>query len=827
MMSAILSTLLRHARREWRAAELKPVLAALLVAVAAATGVLAFSERIERALALRSGELIGGDAVLSSRQPLPRPLLDEALAAGLRTSSVTAFPTVLFAGETSVLVEIKAVAADYPLRGRLLVAPADGAPAAQAAAPAEGEVYLDGRALAALAVPVGSEIEIGNAMLRIAGLLVEDPEGAGSFLTLAPRALVRETDVARLGLLGPASRAFHRLLLAGPGAAVERYAEPVRPRLQGQRLTLARDAEQQLARVAQQARAFFGLAALAVLWLAALAIALTARRYTDGRREVVAQLRCFGLSRRRILLQLGATLGLYGLPAIILGIVAGYGLQALIALGVGALFQEALPWPGATPALLGVLVGMLAYLSFTLPALSRLAATSPSTLLRQTEDRLGPREWLAYPLALGVLTIAVWLLTGEGELGLIALAGMSLLAATLAGLLWLLLRLVRRHLPGRSFVVRQAFRQFAARPATTLLSAVSLALALAAVLLLGVVAGDLVRQWRSGLSADTPNRFLLNIQPEQVDLLRAQLRALGIATPRFYPFAVGRLIAVNGTPATEERFPDPRAQRFLDGDLNLSWSRELPEANRLVAGQWWDEGPEVSIAETWAQIFGLAVGDHLTVRVGEREIEARIASVRKVDWDSFRVNFFLLFEPETVAGLESTWVTSVRTDAGQARRLGPLLRAYPNVTPIDVDALLARILGVVDAVVRSLNTIFWCALIAAVCVLLAALAVGVGARRFESALWRSLGASRRTLRRTLWLELGAVGGLGGGFGGLAALATGVALAGRVFHIEYSTPWWLLPVGAALGATLSLLAGWVALHGVDATPPANTLRAGAG
>lgn len=821
-----LTTLWRHARREWRAAELKPVLAALLVAVAAATGVLAFSERIERALAQRSGELIGGDAVLSSREPLPQPLVDAARAAGLQTSAVIAFPTVLFAGEASVLVEIKAVAADYPLRGRLLVAPADGASAQAVAAPAAGSVYLDARALAALAAQPGSEVEIGNATLRIAGVLVEDPEGAGSFLTLAPRALVNAADVERLGLLGPASRAFHRVLLAGPAAAVERYAQQVRPQLQGQRLTLARDAEQQLARVAQQARAFFGLAALAVLWLAALAIALTARRYTEARREVVAQLRCFGLSRRRILLQLGATLGLYGLPAIALGIAAGYALQALIALGVGALFREALPWPGATPALLGALVGVLAYLSFTLPALSRLAGTAPSTLLRQVEDRLGWREWLAYPLALGVLTFAVWLLTGEGQLGLIALAGMSALAAVLAGVLWLLLRGLRRHLPGRSFVVRQAFRQFAARPATTLLSSVSLALALAAVLLLGVVASDLVRQWRSGLSADTPNRFLLNIQPEQVDPLRAALVDLGVAAPQFFPFAVGRLVAVNGEPATEQRFPDPRAQRFLDGNLNLSWSEQLPEANQLVAGQWWGDGDEVSIAESWAQTFGLGVGDRVTIRVGEREIEARIASVRKVDWDSFRVNFFLLYKPATVAGLDSTFVTSVRTDAGQARRLGPLLRQYPNVTLIDVDALLSRILGVVDAVVRSLTTIFWCALAAAACVLLAALAVSAGARRFEGALWRSLGASQRTLRGTLWLELGAIGALGGGFGGLAALVTGVQLAGRVFRIDYSTPWWLLLAGAALGTTLSLLAGWVVLRGVNAVPPATTLRAGA-
>lgn len=820
-----LATLWQHARREWRASELKPVLAALLVAVAAATGVLAFTERVERALTARSGELIGGDAVLSSRQPIPEALVASARAAGLSTTAVVAFPTVLFAGDANLLVEVKAVAADYPLRGKLSVR--DGAtdnPQIRNA-PATGEAYLDPRALTALAIAVGGEIEIGNARLRVAGALIEDPEGAGSFLTLAPRALVRAEDVARLGLLGPASRAFHRLLIAGPAPALKAWAAGLDRKNGDWRLTMAADAEQQLATVGSQARAFFGLAALAVLWLAALAIALTARRYTEARQPIVAQLRCFGLSRRRILLQLGGTLAVYALPAIALGVLLGYLLQAVIALGIGALFQDALPWPGARPGLLGALVGVLAYLSFTLPALSRLAGTPPSSLLRQQDDRWSWRELAAYPLALAVLTLAIWLLTGEGQLGLIAFAGMSVLALLLAAVLAGLLRILRWRLPGRRFVVRQALRQLVARPGTTLLSAVSLALALAAVLLLGVVSGDLVRQWRLGLDGATPNRFLLNIQPEQRADLQARLAAIGIATPELFPFAVGRLVAINGERPDGARYPDPRAARFLDGNINLSWSRDLPPANRLIAGEWWSGGPQLSIAENWAQIFQLKVGDELTVSVGDRQITARIANIRTVDWDSFRVNFFMLFEPDTVAGLSSTWVTSFRADASQGKALGAVMREFPNITVIDVDALLSRVLGIVDAIVRSLSAIFWCALAAAVCVLLAALAVSAGARRFESALWRSLGASRRTLERTQWLELSAIGALGGGFGGLAAVVTGWQLATRVFQIDYSAPWWIAIAGALTGAGLNLISGWLVLRGVTATSPAQTLRAG--
>jgi len=820
-----LITLFRHARREWRGAELRPILAALVVAVASATGVLVFSERIERALSARSGELIGGDAVLASRQPIAAELTARAQAAGLKTTAVVAFPTVIFSGDTSVLVEIKAVHADYPLRGKLRTSAALQAPDALASPPLPGELFIDPRALSSLGISVGDEVEIGNAKLRVGGILTEDPEGAGSFLSLAPRVLARVEDIDSLGLLGPASRAFHRLLIAGDARDVKVFADAIKDDLRGTRLTLAADAEQQLAEVGRQARAFFGLAALAVLWMAALAIALTARRYTQARREIVAQLRCFGLSQRRILLQLGGTLGIYALPAIALGIGLGYVLQAVIAYGVAALFQEPLPLPGIQPALLGGLVGLLAYFSFTVPALSRLASTAPSSLLRQTDDRLGWREWAAYPVALGVLTIAIWLLTGEGQLGLIAFAGMSALALVLAGVIWGLLRLVRWRPPGRSFVVRQALRQVVSHPGTTLLSSVSLAIALAAVLLLGVVSSDLVSQWRVGLSAETPNRFLLNIQPDQKDAIAQRLKSIGVSEPALFPIAVGRLISINGQRPDPAAFEDPRAARFLDGTLNLSWSKQLPEANRLISGEWWSSGPQVSVADTWAEIFALKVGDRLTVSVGDREIEAQIANVRTVDWDSFRVNFFLLFEPNTVGDLESTWVTSIRTDANQAQALGPILRDFPNVTLIDIDALLTRILGVVDSVISSLSAIFWCALAAAICVLLAALAVTAGERRFETALWRSLGASRKTLQRAQSLELATIGLLGGLFGGLAALITGNVLAQRVFNMDYATPWWIALMGACIGALVSLAAGWWVLRGVISTPPAQTLRAG--
>jgi putative ABC transport system permease protein len=816
-------TLLAHARREWRADELKPVLLALLVAVAAATGVLAFTERIERALAARSGELIGGDALLSSRQPIPDELRARAAARGLRSSALTAFPTVLFAGEASVLVEVKAVEGNYPLRGILGVGASATDQSRRATAPAPGSVYLDPRALDALGLAVGDRIEIGHSTLRIAGVLLEDPEGAGSLLTLAPRALLRQEDVAELRLLGPASRAFYRLLLAGPEAALEAFAAELRAEGRGIQVTLARDAEQQLAEVGRQARAFFGLAALAVLWLAALAIGLTTRRYTQARRGTVALMRCFGLTARRILIQQGGTLTLYALPAVAVGVGLGYALQAGIAAGVSGLFQQELPAPGARPAVLGALVGVLAYLGFSWPALSQLASTPPSSLLREHNDRLSAREWAAYPLALGVLALAVFLLTGEARVGPIAFLGISLLAATVAGVLALLLRLARRHLPTSRFAWRQAIRQMVSRPGTTLLSSVSLALALAAVLLLGVVGQDLVVQWQRGLGADTPNRFLINILPEQREVLDTHLKDIGIADAELFPFAVGRLVAINGRRPDPAAFKDPRAARFVDGNLNLSWREDLPPANRLIAGQWWSGGAEVSVARTWAEIFDLRPGDTLTVRIGEREITARIANIREVDWDSFRVNFFLLFEPQTVAGLESTWVTSFHATPEQARALVTLLRAYPNLTLIDVEAILQRVLGVIAGVVRSLSVIFWCALAAAVCVLVAAMAVTAGARRFDVALWRSFGASRSLLARIQWIELSSLGALSGGFGGAAALATGWLLARRVFQIDYSMPWEVVPLGAAVGAILCLASGALTLRGVTTAPPMDVLR----
>lgn len=816
----------RQARREIRSRELRPVLAALLVAVAAATGVLAFAERIESALSARSGELLGADLVLSGRSEIPAQFTSLAENQGLDHSRVVAFPSVIFAGENSTLVEIKAVQADYPLRGVLRSGPVEG-PGAALGPPAPGEVDLEARAMASLGVKIGDLIDIGNDRLRIRAALLEDPEGGASFVNLAPRALLRVEDVERLGLLGPGSRAFYRLLLAGPAPALARFETAAEPLLKGQRLTRARDAEQQLAEVGRQTRAFFGLAALAVLWLAALAIALCARRYTEARREAVAQMRCMGLSQRRILLQVGGALALYALPAALLGVALGYALQLLLVAGLAGVLATELPPPGPLPAVLGLAVGMVGFAGFTLPALTSLSATPPMALLRRGSEQMPRAELLAYPMALGLLCLAIFLLTGEGRIGLIAFLAFTILAALLAAVVWFLLGRLRKLPLSRQlgFAWRQGLRGLAARPVTTLLSTVSLGLALAAILLLGVVSRDLVAQWRIGLGPDTPNRFLLNIQPDQTEALSAALKELGVANPDLRPFAVGRLSAINGKTPNPDDYADPRAARFIDRNQNISWSQELPAANRIIAGQWWTSGPEVSVAENWAQTLGLKLGDELTITVGDRAVSARITSIRAVDWDSFRVNFFLVFKPETVGSLESTSIASVRLDPASAPRLNELARQFPNVSIIDIDSILSRVLAIVEGVIQSLSVVFWCALAAAVCVLLAALAVSAGARRFEAALWRSFGASRATVRGSLLAELSVCGALGGILGGTAALVTAALLAAQVFEIDYRAPFWLLPAAAALGAALTLAAGWWVLRGVSGQAPAEVLKGG--
>lgn len=824
-----LSFAARSLRREFRHGELAMLAAALVLAVAALTAVGTLAARVERAILASAAELIGGDLGIASRQPLPDEFAAQARAFGLSTNAYAEFPSVLFAGDASQFAEIRATDAQFPLRGAFTVRDADGVEHA-ARAPARGEIYVDPRVRSALGQRVGGHLQLGGRDLRIAGEIARTPDGGAAF-TFAPRALIALDDAREAGLLGSGSRAGHRLLLAGDAAAIDRYREWAQAHLPPTaNLITLESAQQNLRSAFERAESFLRLAALLAALLAGVAVALAAQRFARRKTEDVALLRCLGASRREILLALLLELGLLALPACLVGIALGLGLQQAAMQLAGDLLPAAagrLPAIPPGPGLAAMLIGLAVLFGFALPPLLRLREVAPMRVFRRDEGPRVRRFDALYLLPVAVAAVLIWIEAGDAKLAATLAAGLVGVAAT-AGLLGLgLLRLLRsggRRLPG---ALRFGLANLVRRRGLSLVQAAALALSLTALNVLAVIAPSLLERWRADLPLDTPNYFLLNLQDDQRAALEARLHALGAGNLNLLPLAVGKLTAINGVAPRAEDYADRRAANWLEGEVRLSWSETLPPANRIESGQWFGEAPptpEISLDQSWMRLFNLKLGDRLSLRVGEQEIEAVIASVRAVDWDSFRVNFFLMLDAPHAAALPHSLLASFHLPPGNAAALAALSREFPAVSLVDINAILDRVREVIAQVGTAAAWVLGFSLAAGVLVLLAALAATADERRFESALLRTLGASRGQLAAALLGEFAALGLLAGLIGGAGAGAIGIALGRTVFRLpDYLPP--LLPLlGSTVAAALLVtVTGALGTRRIARTPPVSVLR----
>lgn len=820
---------LRNLRREWRAGEIGALLVALAIAVAGMTAVGGFVERVETAMRLNAGEFVGGDLGLSSRQRLPETLAEEARALGLAVAQTVGFPSVVFAAGRSQLADIRAVSEGYPLRGRLRVAMQPFEPGEPTdALPARGEIWVDGRLLAALELAVGERLELGDGEYLITRVLVSEPDASGEFGALAPRLLMRLEDAEESGLLGAGSRVGWRMLFAGPPSAVSTLEARLRSqRPEGSRLLTLEDSQQQIAQAFERARRFLGLSALLAVALAGVAIALAARRFASRHLDAAAVLRCLGAQQRDISRAYGLQLLLLGLPVCLFAAALGLGLQQVVVQAFAALLPVELPPPSLHPALVGLLTGLIVLLGFALPPLAALRRVPPARVLNRGVHGLPLHGALRMlPAALALAGLALWqardALLAAAVLGALALVAMAL---ALAGLL--LVRGLRGATRHSGIVWRFGVAAVARRARLSLVQITGLGLGFTALMLLSVISRDLLAQWQANLPEDTPNYFLLNIQPEQREAAARLLDELGAGQLTMLPLAIGRLTHINGQPPGEHRSGDPRAERWANGPMNLSWSDRLPEANRLREGRFWSPGEaveEVSIADPWAKALGLGLGDRIGIAVGDRRFDLRVGSVRDVDWDSFRVNFFVLMPPALAEGLGHSHLASFHLPAERAGELSRLASTLPNVSIIDVQAILDRVREIIGQVSAAVRWVLGFSLLAGVTVLVAALQSTRDERLFEVAMLRTLGARQRQILAALTGEFLVLGATAGVVAAAGALAAGQALAHWVFEFRYAPPLWLLPAGAVLGALFIGISGLLGSLGILRTRPAQALRA---
>lgn len=820
---------LRFLAREWRAGEIRVLLLAVALAVASLTAVAFFGDRVSQALGREANTLLAADLAVVSDHPLPPAYAEEARRRGLQVSTSSAFLSMALAGERNLLAGVKGVAPGYPLRGSLRIAAAPFAPdAATRDLPGPDQVWLDPRAANDLGVRVGDAVELGQARFQVAAILTFEGERGGNFMALAPRVLLRAADLEKTGLIQEGSRINYRLLLAGDAEAVADFRAWCEPRLvRGEKLEDVRDARPELRQILDKARRYLGLAAVLTVVLAAAASQMALRRFVQRHFDQYALMRCFGASQSRLLSLYFQQLAGMGLAAGLLGALLGWCTQLLLTHLLGDVLRLGLPAASWQPFGLGLLAGVALVLAFALPPLLRLARVPTLRVLRRD---LGPQPGgalLAHLAGLLLVGGLIYWQAGEARLALIVSAGVIAVMALSAGLirllLWPLARLAR-HLPPGPRLGLLGLRQ---RSGETTLQAMALSLGLLALLLLTLVRSDLLEAWRDKIPAGAPNRFIINIQPDQVAPVQDWLTRHGIRDATLYPMIRARLTAIEGRPLRPEDFPEGRARRLAEREFNLSELADLPKDNQLEAGHWWWPGQttgftvEAGIATT----LGIKLDDRLDFDVGGLPLSARVTSLRSVEWDSFRVNFFVATPPGALAHLPMSHITSFHLEPQRAGVLAGLVSAFPNLTVIDVAQLITELRTLTERVSQAVQLVFVFSLGVGVLVMLAALYSRRHERAREIGLWRTLGASRRTLQTALASEFAFLGLLAGLVAASAASVLAWVLARKVFDLPHSPDPWIWLIGLGGGMLLVLLAGWLATRDLLEEPPMKALRAG--
>ncbi|MFB2927095.1 ABC transporter permease [Aeromonas hydrophila] len=780
-------------RREGFNGELRWFVLALALSVACVLSVALVADRLDAGLKASGRDFIGADRALRSATPAPAAWLEQAAKTGLAVQTTVSFNSMLFHGDALQLASIRAVPEDFPFYGKLELSPQR--------APAPGEIWLSARVMQLLAAKPGDELEVGNTVLKVAGVLGQEPDQGFSPFLLAPRALIHSADVEATGALLPGSRQQWRYLFKGTREQVADYERWLKPRLKaGQKLIKPDDQGSQVGRSLANAERFFRLASLAGVLLGALAMGIAVRHFAERQTNMVALLKTLGASRRSLWQLMGTLLLSLTLVGALLGLVAGSAMQWLTLHLLGNLLPADLPPPSWRPFALGLAVAFFITLLLAFVPFLRLLKVPPLRVLRR-ELEAGIPPWLALPVALLGLFGLVWGFTADATLALGLIGGMGLLMGLLALIASLLLRLGRRVQGPHA--LRLAISHLSRERGSGLFQLAGFALALMLFGLLWAARVDLLGEFSARLPADAPNRFLVNVADGEREGILADLRQAGAVTSDFYPMVRGRLVSI----ASEAvRDTDEDGREGVNRELNFTTTATLPPDNTLTAGRWLDGPGQVSVDKDLAKRLDIALGDTLGFTIEGRSFKAQVTSLRAIKWDNMRPNFYMIFSPDVLAPFSQTWLGSYRLpEQGRVAEVD-LIRRHPTVSLIDVDDLIVRLTAVSDQVSRALGLMLGLVTVAALLVLLTQTQASMAHRRRELLLMRTLGAGSELLRKMLRWELVASGLLAGLCAAMVVELCSLGLQWWWFEGQWQFHWaiWIgLPL---LGAVLVTLAG---------------------
>jgi putative ABC transport system permease protein len=821
---------LRSFGREIRSGEVIVLLSAVALAVGALTAVGFLTDRIGKAVARQANEVLAADLRLRSQDPIPEIWRQKAIDHGLLTAETRTFPSVVFNADASALTTIKAVSATYPLRGAVRISDElFGEQRTVDNIPSRGEVWADGALLARVDADIGDRLLVGDSELLVTAVLTYRPDQSIGFASLAPSLLVNIEDIPATGLISEGSRVGYALLVAGDDEAVTGFNESIQEDLpESVRASNREESSERAYSAADRAQRFLSLTAVICLLLSAVAVAMSARRFAHRRMDTVALMKSLGATQGFVISVSVVQLILLGLLGVVIGSGIGFVAEEILAWILADIIASELPDVGPMPVILASGSALVLLMGFALPSLIQLRNTPPLRVLRHDAMPPAPSRLLVAGLSLAAVAALLYRSVGDPRMLAILLGGIVVIATALYLVGRGLVALMGRYRSGVGVAWRYGLANVARRGRASAVQVVAFGLGLTVLLLLTIVRTDLLEGWRATLDEDAPNHFMINIQPHEIGSVANIFGQAGIEAPQFVPLIRARMSEINGESVKDREFPTRDGGWFANREANLSWARALSPTNELIEGEWWPEDydgpPLASIEEEVALETGLALGDRLTYQIAGRDVEMTIASVRRINWDSFQPNFFLVLSPGALEEMPTTYISSLRIEKEQQPVLVTLVRAHPSVSVIDLDSILQQIRGIIEKATLAVQAVFIFTLAAGIAVLFAAVQSTIDERRFESAMLRALGARKRTVFSGVMAEFAALGVAAGVLASAGASILAAIVAVQLFDLSYEFNPWLWMTGLGAGVFIVCASGFIAARGAINAPPVDVLRA---
>lgn len=819
----------RQLLRDLKAGELRVLFFALLIAVTASSAIGFFSARLQASMEAKGSDFLAADLVISGTSPASDKQLTLGKQLGLQQAQTISFSTVLVNNDNMQLVGAKAVDDNYPLRGYLKNKNSLEIPEQLVTkGPNKGEVWAEQRLLIALDIKLGDYLQVGNSRLQLTHILTYEPDRSMDFYTLNPHILLNMQDLADTGTIQAGSRVSYRQLWAGTTTAINQYHQAVKTTLApNQQILTGKNGNLQFNNTLRSGESYLNLASLVAILLASIAVALSANQFALRRFNNSALLRCLGLTRYQVLMLYTLQLAFLGLTACLLGAALGWFIQLGLFKILAGLVSSTLPSAGLKPAITGILTGLIGLAGFAIPPLAALGNTPPIRVLRQDIFPIPVRSWLVYGLALLALAVIMWQLSLDIKLTLSLMGGGVLVLALLAGLLLFVLQSLRKLLIKASLPWRLGLGQLLCHPLRAISQVLAFGTILLAMTLIVLLRSELLETWQKQLPSNAPNYFAMDISHNELTKFQQQVAKLSTHIAPYYPIIAGRLTAVKGTPINQLTFTW-RGQNATQRDLSLTWSAHLPADNVIQQGAWWPDLqevsklPRVSIEEELAKSLQVTIGDHLNFVIAGVNYETIITSTRKINWNNFQPNFFVIFDPSSIRDIPATYLTSFYLAPNNDKQLVALARDFPTVTLLDIDGLLKQVKMILNQVTIAIEYILLFVLLAGISVLFASLQVTLADRIKQGALLRALGAKKQLLTQTRLTEFSLLGAMSGC---LAAIGCEL-ISALLYHFTLDLAWhlhpWLLVlpiIGAFLISTIGLWGTRRATH----TSPIQLLR----